>query len=110
MSIKKRLLVAICGVTLCVGAANAQVIVRMGPPPPVVVNVRDGLCMRVGCGSPDITAGTADGISGLPDAGRPHLGPALSGCPADGFRAVGAGSTSTDIGAKAWGRAVEKLS
>jgi hypothetical protein len=31
MSIKKRLLVAICGVTLCVGAANAQVIVRMGP-------------------------------------------------------------------------------
>jgi hypothetical protein len=34
MRIKERLFIAICGITLCVGAANAQVIVRGGPPPP----------------------------------------------------------------------------
>jgi hypothetical protein len=47
MSIKKRLLVVICGVTLCVGAASAQVVVRMGPPPPVVVE-RPGRALHAG--------------------------------------------------------------
>ena len=47
MSIRKRLLVAVCGVMLCVGAASAQVIVRMGPPPPVVVE-RPGRASHAG--------------------------------------------------------------
>ena len=49
MSLKKRLFVAICGVTLCVGAANAQVVVRVGPPPPVIVE-RPGRAIACGLG------------------------------------------------------------
>ena len=47
MSLKKRLFVAICGVTLCIGAANAQVVVRVGPPPPVIVE-RPGRALHAG--------------------------------------------------------------
>jgi hypothetical protein len=100
MSLKKRLFVAICGVTLCVGAANAQVVVRVGPRRRSLLNVRDGLCMRDGYGYPDITAGPEDDMSGFLDAGQLHRGLAQSGSPADGSLAVVAGSTSTDIGAK----------
>src|ERR1700733_10374792 len=55
--------------------------------------------MQVGCGSPDITAGTEDDISGWLDAGRRHPGLAQFGSPADGSLAVVAGFGSTDIGA-----------
>jgi hypothetical protein len=37
MRLKDRLIVMVCGMTLCAGAASAQVVVRGGPPPPVVV-------------------------------------------------------------------------
>jgi hypothetical protein len=46
MSLKKRLFVAICGVTLCVGAANAQVVVRVGPRRRSLLNARP----RFACG------------------------------------------------------------
>lgn len=55
--------------------------------------------MQVGCGSPDITAGTEDAISGWLDAGRRRPGLAQSGSPADGSLAVAVGSGSMDIGA-----------
>jgi hypothetical protein len=31
---KKQILTAVCGLFLAVGAANAQIVVRIGPPPP----------------------------------------------------------------------------
>jgi hypothetical protein len=37
MRIRERLFVVICGISLGVGAATAQVIVRGGPPPAVIV-------------------------------------------------------------------------
>jgi hypothetical protein len=37
MKIRDRLFVGICGIALAVSAASAQVVVRIGPPPPVVV-------------------------------------------------------------------------
>jgi hypothetical protein len=37
MRIRQRLFVAICGISLGVGAATAQVIVHGGPPPAVIV-------------------------------------------------------------------------
>jgi WXXGXW repeat (2 copies) len=37
MRIKEHLFIALCGITLATGAANAQVIVHAGPPPAVVV-------------------------------------------------------------------------
>jgi hypothetical protein len=37
MSVKERIIIAICGISLSVGAANAQVIIHAGPPPPVIV-------------------------------------------------------------------------
>ena len=36
---KKQLLAAACGLFLSVGAANAQIVVRIGPPPPHPVEV-----------------------------------------------------------------------
>ena len=36
---KKQLLTAVCGLFLSVGAANAQIVVRIGPPPPRPVEV-----------------------------------------------------------------------
>jgi hypothetical protein len=36
---KKQLLTAVCGLFLTVGAANAQIVVRIGPPPPRPVEV-----------------------------------------------------------------------
>jgi hypothetical protein len=37
MSVKERILIAICGIGLGLGVANAQVIVHAGPPPPIIV-------------------------------------------------------------------------
>ena len=36
---KKQILTAVCGLVLTVGAANAQIVVRIGPPPPRPVEV-----------------------------------------------------------------------
>jgi hypothetical protein len=36
---KKQLLIAVCGLFLSVGVANAQIVVRIGPPPPRPVEV-----------------------------------------------------------------------
>jgi hypothetical protein len=36
---KKQVLTAVCGFFLAVGAANAQIVVRIGPPPPRPVEV-----------------------------------------------------------------------
>lgn len=37
MRVKECILIAVCGVALCACAANAQVIIHAGPPPPVIV-------------------------------------------------------------------------
>ena len=37
MRLKECILVAMCGVALSTGIANAQVIIHTGPPPPVIV-------------------------------------------------------------------------
>lgn len=37
MRVKERLFIALCGIALAAGAANAQVVIHAGPPPAVVV-------------------------------------------------------------------------
>src|ERR1035438_904613 len=37
MRVKERILIALCGIALTAGAANAQVIIHAGPPPAVIV-------------------------------------------------------------------------
>ncbi len=37
MRIRQRILIALCGIILTAGAANAQVVIHAGPPPPVIV-------------------------------------------------------------------------
>ena len=36
---KKQILTAVCGLFLTIGAANAQIVIRIGPPPPRPVEV-----------------------------------------------------------------------
>ena len=72
---KKQLLIAVSALFLTVGAANAQIVVRIGPPPPRPVEVVPRRHTRVRCGSPAITAGTATATSGLPEPPPPpHRG------------------------------------
>jgi hypothetical protein len=101
MGAKERLLLALCGISLAAGAANAQVIVHADPRRPLLWSIRDHLCILVGCGSLDITDGTGGGIFGWADTGRSRLGLALCGFPGDGFLGAGATSGSPDIGASA---------
>jgi hypothetical protein len=47
MRVKEYILVAMCGVALSAGTANAQVIIHTGPPPPVIVE-RQGPPLHAG--------------------------------------------------------------
>jgi len=56
---KKQILTAACALFLTVGVANAQLVIRIGPPPPRPVEVvpRHSPFTTTGSGSPAITAG-----------------------------------------------------
>ena len=67
---KKQLLIVASAVLLSIGAAQAQVVVRIGPPPPRPVEVVRGSsarASRTGPGMPAITAGTEHGTYGSPE-------------------------------------------
>ena len=93
MRIKERLLMAICGFTLCLGAANAQVIVRGGPPPAVIVE-RPGRPLHAGwVWLPGHYRWNGRRYVWAPGYWAAPLGLARSGCPGDGSLAEVAGST-----------------
>jgi hypothetical protein len=69
---KKIALALLLAFTLFPAASFAQVVVRIGPPPPVCMKTAVGHRIGVTCGSTAITAGKATVTSGLPAAGSVH--------------------------------------
>ena len=103
MRVKEYILVAMCGVALSAGAANAQVIIHTGPPPPVIVE-RPGPPLHAGWvwvgGYYRWNGGRYVWVPG--PLGQTHPGGELCGFPAAGSLVAGAMSGSPDPGVSAY--------
>ena len=97
---KKQLLTAACALFLTVGAANAQIVVRIGPPPPRPVEVIPAPrpCTTTGSGFRAIIAGMATATSGSPAATAARLIAAPFGLRASGVRSAAATSGTPATG------------
>ena len=96
---KKIAMAVLLALSLAPAASFAQVVVRIGPPAPIVER-RPPPQSAALCGLTDISAGMAAATFGFPAAGIVHPIPARIGLPTTGFTAAAVGSWSKATGAR----------